>query len=128
MKSTYLYIGLVIIIVVGLVTIRNKSNESEVLATTPFDVFSQCLTDAGAKFYGAYWCPHCQEQKKMLKNSKRLPYIECSTPDGKGRTKECIDANIQGYPTWDFADGTRKDAVLSLKELSDITKCELPTT
>jgi len=20
---------------------------------------AECLTESGAKFYGAYWCPHC---------------------------------------------------------------------
>jgi thiol-disulfide isomerase/thioredoxin len=30
-----------------------------------YDEFAKCLTDNGAKFYGAFWCPHCQAQKKM---------------------------------------------------------------
>ena len=128
MKSTYVYVGLVIVIIIGLVLIRNSANESDVAASTPFDTFAQCLSDAGAKFYGAYWCPHCQDQKKILKNSKMLPYIECSTPDGKGQVKVCIDAKITGYPTWDFADGSRIDKELTLKELSEKTKCEVPTT
>ncbi|MCX6753767.1 MAG: hypothetical protein NTV03_01795 [Candidatus Nomurabacteria bacterium] len=27
------------------------------------DGFAQCLKTGGAEFYGAFWCPHCQEQK-----------------------------------------------------------------
>jgi len=30
------------------------------------DAFARCLTDRGVKMYGAFWCPHCVEQKKSL--------------------------------------------------------------
>lgn len=126
MKSTYLYVALVVALIIGLIVIRNYSNKTTEIVSTPFDTFAQCLTDAGAKFFGAYWCPHCQSQKKLLQNSKKLPYIECSTPDGKSQTQICIDANITSYPTWDFADGTRLDSELSLEELSTKTSCPLP--
>jgi thiol-disulfide isomerase/thioredoxin len=46
----------------------------------PYDEFAQCITNSGAKFYGAYWCPHCQKQKAEFgKSAKLLPYIECDT-------------------------------------------------
>src|SRR5687767_6111588 len=36
------------------------------------------LDDSGAIFYGASWCPHCQEQKAMFgASADRLPYVEC---------------------------------------------------
>ena len=42
------------------------------------------LSDEGALFYGASWCSHCQEQKRLFGASAvRLPYIECS-PGGQG--------------------------------------------
>ena len=70
------------------------------------DGFAQCLKDKGATFFGAFWCPHCQNQKKLFGRSvAKLPYIECSTPDGKGQLPICIDQKIEGYPTWEFADG-----------------------
>src|SRR5262249_35158147 len=41
------------------------------------------LAHTGAKMYGAYWCPHCMEQKSYFGTSaSRLPYIECS-PGGQ---------------------------------------------
>jgi thiol-disulfide isomerase/thioredoxin len=68
-----------------------------------YDKFAQCLTEKGAKFYGAFWCPHCQAQKALFGKSKEfLPYIECSTPDTKGQLQICKDKNIQSYPTWSF--------------------------
>lgn len=75
-------------------------------AAGPEDPFlrglAEHLSESGAQFYGAYWCPHCQEQKEMFAASAgRLPYVEC-TPDGrnKPRAEACIDQQITSYPTW----------------------------
>ena len=82
------------------------------------DGFAQCLKDKGAVFYGAFWCSHCNDQKDMFgKSVKFLPYVECSTPDGKGQLDVCRDKNVSGYPAWDFSDGTRVPGTLSLEEL-----------
>jgi hypothetical protein len=91
------------------------------------DAFVQCLKDKGALFYGAFWCPHCQNQKAMFgKSAKLLPYIECSTPDGKGQLQTCKDKKIDGYPTWEFADGSRLSGEIPLTQLSEKTGCLLP--
>ncbi len=60
------------------------------------------LADKGVKFYGAYWCPRCQEQKAVFEASaKRLPYIECSSGGrGSALTQACVEAKIKSYPTW----------------------------
>ena len=60
------------------------------------------LTETGAKFYGAYWCPRCQEQKALFKASaKRLPYVECSSGGrGSALTAPCVANDIRSYPTW----------------------------
>lgn len=102
------------------------------LVTTPgkagrLDSFATCIKDSGATFYGAFWCPHCRDQKALFgRSAKNLPYVECSTPDSKGQTQECIDKGIKGYPTWEFKDGSMKDQILSLEELASITSCALP--
>ncbi len=125
MKTTYIYITLVVLVIGGLVVARNFST-GDPNKVTPYDAFAQCLTDAGAKFYGAFWCPHCAEQKKMFEGSTKLPYIECSTPDGKGQVSQCTDLGIEGYPTWIFADGEKVGRTMQLNELSDKTSCSLP--
>ncbi|MEC4674998.1 MAG: vitamin K epoxide reductase family protein [Nitrospirota bacterium] len=64
------------------------------------------LADTGVKFYGAYWCPRCQEQKAQFESSaKRLPYVECSS-GGRGSplTAPCVVENIKNYPTWIIGD------------------------
>lgn len=76
--------------------------------------------------YGAYWCPHCQEQKKMFGGSwDKVDYIECSLPNRAGETAICNQAGITSYPTWQFADGTRKTGTLSLEDLSFFSGCAL---
>lgn len=98
----------------------------QVLSHRPgkLDTFAQCITDSGAKFYGAYWCPHCQAQKNAFgKSAKLLPYIECSTPDGKGQLDVCKQAGVTGYPTWIFADGTQASGEVPLKNLAEKTNC-----
>lgn len=96
--------------------------------TTKYDAFAQCLEEKGAKFYGAFWCPHCQDQKRMFGGSaKLLPYQECSTADGKSQNATCREAGIGSYPTWEFADGSRQGGVMSIDALSEKTGCVVPS-
>lgn len=91
------------------------------------DLFAQCLKDKGAIFYGAFWCPHCQNTKRLFGSSaKLLPYVECSTMDGKGQLPICKDKNIPNYPTWEFADKSRLTGERTLQELAEKTACALP--
>ena len=93
----------------------------------PLAPFATCLKDKGATFYGAWWCPHCQNQKKLFgQDQKLLPYKECSNADGKTQTQVCIDKKIEGYPTWEFADGSRLSGEVPLAKLAEKTGCELP--
>lgn len=90
------------------------------------DTFASCIKDSGAMFYGAFWCPHCQNQKAMFGiSAKLLPYTECSTPDGKNQLKICTDAGVSSYPTWVFPDGTKETGEVSLERLSEKTSCAL---
>jgi thiol-disulfide isomerase/thioredoxin len=92
-----------------------------------YDALAQCIKDSGSKFYGAFWCPHCQDQKQAFGNSqKNLPYIECSTPDSNGQLQVCKDAKINAYPTWEFPDGSREEGELSISRLAEKTGCSLP--
>lgn len=128
MKITYVYIALVVLALGGIVFVRSQTNGAMGESTTQYDSFAECISNTGAKFYGAFWCPHCQDQKKLFDNSKKLPYVECSTPDGKGRTQACIDANITGYPTWVMGDGTILDGVQQFSTLAEKTACPIPTS
>ena len=62
------------------------------------------LTSVEAKMYGAFWCPHCFEQKQVLGKEavKEITYIECD-PRGKNPQPEaCQAAGIRSYPSWEI--------------------------
>ncbi|HTE48627.1 MAG TPA: hypothetical protein VK675_01840 [Candidatus Paceibacterota bacterium] len=122
-------IGLLIIGVIA--TVMLKAGDTQPSGPGKYDEFATCLKDKGALFYGAFWCPHCQAQKKLFGSSAHLlPYVECSTANGQGQTQVCIDKKIESYPTWILADGTRlpieNSAGVTLETLAAKTSCELP--
>jgi hypothetical protein len=95
-------------------------------SSTNYDTFAQCLTDEGATMFGAYWCSHCEEQKKTFGDSfQYIDYVECSLPGGQGQTQVCEQAGIEGYPTWEFADGSRRSGQIPLQDLSQLTGCPI---
>ncbi len=95
--------------------------------STKYDTLAQCISQKKAKFYGAFWCPHCQAQKAAFGGSVHLlPYIECSNPD-HSLNQVCTDAKIESFPTWEFIDGTRMTGELSMQVLADKTGCALPS-
>ncbi len=77
------------------------------------------LSATGARFYGAFWCPHCNDQKALFEASAaRLPYIECSPNGRRGpRPAACATAGIEAYPTW-VIDGRRFERVLTPQALA----------
>lgn len=80
------------------------------------------LDDTGARFYGAYWCPHCQQQKALFEASvDRLPYVECS-PGGRGTpmSAACVANNIRDFPTW-IVDGRRHPGVQTPQRLAQLS-------
>ena len=89
--------------------------------------FASCLKDKGVIFYGAFWCPHCRDQKAMFGNAASLlPYNECSNPD-TSEMQSCKDKGVSGYPTWVFPDGSRLSGVQELQTLATKSGCTLPT-
>jgi hypothetical protein len=89
------------------------------------EALAQCLTDKGARFYGAYWCPHCARQKKLFGRAiSKVTYVECAIPGNtQAQTQQCKDANITGYPTWIFADGSRMSGEVALEDLAEKADC-----
>lgn len=123
MNKSTLFWGVIALLIVGGI------GSSWYMKTLPgkYDHLAQCLGEKGAKFYGAFWCPHCNEQKKLFGNSEKLlPYVECSQPNGRDRTQICIDKNIEQYPTWEFADGSRLTGERQPAELAEKTGCAMP--
>jgi glutaredoxin len=79
------------------------------------------------KFYGAYWCPHCAEQKRLLGNSmSKIEYVECGVPANQSdRTQVCKDNDISSYPTWVFPDKSRVTGEQQPRVLAEKSGCSL---
>jgi len=92
------------------------------------DGFAKCLKSKGAQMYGAWWCPHCADQKEEFGYAfQYVNYVECGE-EGKPHTEnaQCKQAGIKNFPTWQFADGSRTEGVLPLAQLGEKTGCKLP--
>jgi hypothetical protein len=114
---------LLIVVVLGLAYYLFHRNQHQ------HDAFARCLGARGVKMYGAYWCPHCQEQKERFGASfEYAPYVECGVKgDPRAQSQVCKDENVKHYPTWQFPPtGERVERIFSLEELSDRTGCALP--
>ncbi|MEQ8847590.1 peptidylprolyl isomerase [Botrimarina sp.] len=79
---------------------------------------ARAISDSGAQFFGAAWCPFCTDQKELFDDGGQfLPFREVTGPD---RTPNDLaeENEIENYPTWVFADGTRVERVMSPAELA----------
>lgn len=122
MKKGLAVAMVVVLLLIVAVAWKFKGNSSD--APGAYDAMAKCLTEKGVKMFGAYWCPHCQNQEKMFGGSwKYVNYVECSLPNRAGETRECSAAGIKGYPTWEFAGGERVEGEVSLQQLSEKSGC-----
>lgn len=84
------------------------------------------LAASGVKFYGAYWCPHCSDQKALFGQAATLlPYVECDARSPEGQPGVCAAAGIRAFPTWDIS-GRRYEGLLSLEQLAALTNYPPP--
>lgn len=84
---------------------------------------AQHLTAIGAKEYGAWWCPHCYEQKQLFGKEAfgYVNYVECASDDDpQKQTEACATAGVRSYPSWDI-NGELLPGVRSLNELADLS-------
>ncbi|HBB49291.1 TPA: hypothetical protein DEQ22_00965 [Candidatus Nomurabacteria bacterium] len=126
-NNVKIFILVIVLLILGTAATILLQSESVPAGPGKYDKFAICLKDQGAVFYGAFWCPHCQTQKKLFGTSQKLlPYVECSPVSGQGQTQECMDKKIESYPTWEFADGTRLNGEIPLAQLAEKTSCALP--
>ncbi|HEU4438582.1 MAG TPA: vitamin K epoxide reductase family protein [Methylomirabilota bacterium] len=84
------------------------------------------LREQGAVMYGAYWCPHCTEQKALFGDAaKDLPYVECDPKGVNARPDLCQKANVRSFPTWVLGD-KRREGVQSPQALAEFSNFKEP--
>ncbi|PZD75169.1 Vitamin K epoxide reductase [Acaryochloris thomasi RCC1774] len=110
-------------------SVEKESSEAEI-------ELAKHLKSVGANMYGAYWCPHCYDQKKLFGVAalSEMPYVECS-PDGKdSQPQVCQDLFTKieketgekaGFPTWDV-NGKYLFGSQSLEELAQASGYQGP--
>ena len=90
------------------------------------DQLAEHLTATGGAMYGAYWCPHCADQKAMFKEAAELlPYVECAADGEDAQPELCQQKGIQGYPTWEI-EGQLYPGVKSLADLAELSGVSAP--
>jgi uncharacterized membrane protein/glutaredoxin len=102
--------------------ITTTSSEAEI-------ALAQHLTQIEAKMYGAWWCPHCHDQKQLFgqEAASQIIYIECA-PDGQNPQTALCQANsdgVKGYPTWEI-NGQYYGGTQSLEQLADASGYQGP--
>ncbi|AFY68618.1 Vitamin K epoxide reductase [Thalassoporum mexicanum PCC 7367] len=123
-----LFSGLIVVAIVGVGTLGIFSNQSQLAAESNSYAgrLAHYLDDSGAKMYGAFWCPHCKDQKAMFGTAaKALPYVECDPRGENSQPKLCKAKKITGFPTWEI-DGQFYASVQSLDKLADLTGYDGP--
>lgn len=124
-SSTKFVIGVVALLAIFLIAFQFTGNV--VAGGGEFDEFAQCVTASGATMYGAYWCPHCQNQKDAFgKSVDFINYVECDPRGNDADPQACQTAGVTGYPTWVFGDKTSRAGEIPLPELALRTGCTLP--
>jgi hypothetical protein len=86
---------------------------------------AKCLTQKGVRMYGAYWCPHCQDQKAMFGDAfKFLKYFECDPQGPESQTARCTEDKIESYPTWYFPASGYDPGIKELEKIASLSGCE----
>jgi len=95
-----------------------------VRSSTPQAVLlAEHLSQGGAVFFGAFWCPHCRSQRETMGREalSKLKVVECDKNGCGYDGAACEKAQVKGYPTWVFADGTSVSGEVPLVRLAELS-------
>lgn len=86
------------------------------------------LKQAGAKMYGASWCPYTRKQAQLFGDVfRQVQYIECS-PNGRDGefNSQCDKAGVYSFPTWVIG-GRTYTGMMSIQELANFSNYGTPS-
>jgi len=93
------------------------------------DQFAKCLSEKNVKMYGAYWCPHCVNNKGMFGNGGKILvdleiYVECDAGGENPQPGVCSEKRIGGYPTWEI-NNKLYSGEMSMDKIAELSGCAL---
>jgi len=127
--KTISFIVIVVVIMAAIFIFAFNRSGPGIDQKEQLDDFVTCLAESGAKMYGAYWCPHCADQKEAMGKSFSLfddlgGYVECDPKGKDAQPSLCKEKGITGYPTWIIND-QKYPGFRELSELSELTTCPI---
>jgi len=97
-----------------------STNQDDQKDNAYIEKLAKFMTEKGMVLYGAYWCSHCQNQKKLFGEAfKYIDYVECDAQGPNANPDECVAQGIEGYPTWIYQ-GKQYSGEKSLSDLAKI--------
>jgi uncharacterized membrane protein/glutaredoxin len=118
-----IFVGMIVgaITLIGTLGVYASQNQLMAQSGTFPSRLVQHLRAIDAKMYGAFWCPHCEEQKEKFGVAKvQIPYIECDSRGPNAQPQLCQAKEIKGYPTWEI-NQKLYSGERSLEELADLS-------
>lgn len=100
-----------------------KPPQVQTTSTSEQLALARHLKASGAKFYGAYWCRFCGQQRTMFgaEAVAALPYVECAADGYQSASAACRSKQeVSGYPTWEI-NGKFYGGMQSLDELAALS-------
>lgn len=106
----------------GLLVLVGAACSKTTLDENSYEVkLAKYMTEKGAVMYGAYWCPHCANQKATFGEAfKYVKYVECDPSGQNANPALCQAKGVKGYPTWEI-DGKTYEGEQSLAQLASLT-------
>lgn len=121
-KIWWWIVAVVVVVVIIVAAVIYQSNNSTNVAKPELNTFAQCLASKDWTMYGAYWCPHCQDEKRSFGSAfQYVNYVECTEQEAL-----CLEKKVGGYPTWIGPTGEHHEGEQGLQKLSELSGCPLP--
>ncbi len=100
--------------------VAGATTDTENFSTDYIEKLAKFMSEKGMVMYGAYWCSHCQDQKKLFGNAfQYVDYVECDPQGPSANEAECTARNVTGYPTWIY-NSTQYSGQKTLSQLAQI--------
>ena len=127
--SIGIIVGVVALFLVIYFTLGKITGGAVAIDASSTDQFAKCLSEKNVKMYGAYWCPHCVNNKGMFGNGGKILvdlgiYVECDAGGDNPQPDVCSEKGVEGYPTWEI-NNKLYSGEMQLNKIAELSGCTL---